>query len=526
MAKYYWEADGGDVGGLPTNATVNSLWHVWESLQVAASSEHPDFPYALRASVSNTNARRIAAFSDIGGNSLTQSGVTEVYAVYAISRTYIEAGFGGRIWGNASAETGVLYRNTGGIDESQLIEYNEGSYAELATPNFTSPSVVGLRMQFDGSTVKLRIWDYDTPEPGTWNATVTTGVTSDGMWGLHNYENSYSDYVDLLAFGFGNDGDAAPTEPVTGGGVTVEPGVSVTIADAPDPAIATGAVISPSAAQTNVTALDPAIAAGATINATEAATAVTAHDPAVNAIQPVDIEPTVARTEVAALDPQIATGALIQPDTGQTAVEAYAPTVKAGASVSPTVAQTDVAAVAPAIATGATIKPTVAQTAADAPNPTINTIVETTITPTIARTESAAPDPQIAAGVAIAPSVAVTESNAPDPHIATGAVVRPAVALTEMDALTPLAMTGVSIRPAAAETTFTAYDPVIDLGVTITPTVAITATAAPDPTITADTLEYAEIAKLVGIYQTRVQLWGRHIKAAKLNGKQIKRIKL
>lgn len=217
MAQYYWEADSGDVGSLPTNATVASLWHAWTSLEVTASSEHVDFPYALRGSFPDTDQRRIAAFSKIDGNALTQSGVTEIYAVYTISRTFNTCGIAGRISGDDSSETAVIYRNRRGGSDSQLLEYDNASYTELATPTFDGPAVVGLRMQFDGSTVKLRMWDYDTTEPGTWNATVTTGVTAGGDWGLHNFDNNFSGHVDLLAFGFGNDGDTAPTEPVSGG---------------------------------------------------------------------------------------------------------------------------------------------------------------------------------------------------------------------------------------------------------------------------------------------------------------------
>lgn len=227
MAQYYWEADGGDVGGLPTNATVTQPWHSWDSLSVEASSAHADFSYALKAVANSSgNIRRVAAFSDIDGNSLTQSGVTQIYGVVAVSRTYLESGLAGRISGDDTSETAVIVRYNG-VDPGGSLDFmeydNAGfTYFQNGVSEDAGP-VFAIRMEFDGSTVKIRTWDYDATEPGTWDYTDTVGVTGAGDWGLHAFSWNYSGNAQLLALGFGNSGDAAPTEPVSGDGNNVTP---------------------------------------------------------------------------------------------------------------------------------------------------------------------------------------------------------------------------------------------------------------------------------------------------------------
>jgi len=223
VSQYYWEADSGDVGGMPNNASVSQPWHNWDSLSVESSSTHVDFPYALKGVANSTGfVRRVAAFASIGGNTLSQSGVTQIYGVVNANKYYSDVGLAGRVGGNDSAETGVLLRHAAPPlnGDTDFGEYDAGTYTAFqAAVDEDLDFPFCIRMEFDGSTVKTRFWAYGDAEPVTWNYTDTTGVTGDGDWGLHSGQVNYADTeFELLAFGFGNDGDAALKEPVPAGG--------------------------------------------------------------------------------------------------------------------------------------------------------------------------------------------------------------------------------------------------------------------------------------------------------------------
>lgn len=223
MAQYFWKAESGDAGGLPSNATVTQPWSSFNSLTVEASAAHADFPYALRASHIDSiiSDRRAAAFSEIDGNALDQSGVTEMYAVYALNNYYTVGGVMGRISGSSGSEYGVGSR--GDTVVLTLTQYTgRPFYGKLCDlyPEAT-PALAAVRLRFDGSNVKFRIWSYGDAEPGTWDCDETTSVTGDGDWGLYAKRTQQEDYLELMALGFGTDGDPAPTSPVYTPGVGV-----------------------------------------------------------------------------------------------------------------------------------------------------------------------------------------------------------------------------------------------------------------------------------------------------------------
>lgn len=219
MAQHYWEADGADAGGAPSNMTYAQPWASWNTVQVASYAGHVDWDYGLELSLASYPdfSRRLVEVSAIEGNSIDDNATVELYIVFTVDSPHTQGGVAGRTNGGYGTEYSVYARAKIDSTVTDVGQHSNGSHSFLES-NVAGVSYyipIAMRLQMSSTNVKMRIWDYDNAEPGTWDSdTSTTSVTAAGGVGIFSF--AVYGKLTVLALGVGTGGDAAPTSAPAG----------------------------------------------------------------------------------------------------------------------------------------------------------------------------------------------------------------------------------------------------------------------------------------------------------------------
>lgn len=208
MAQFYWTAEDYAVDAVPSDAWSNDFGVTSFVIKQDAQSRkylEIDSPVAARAFL-----RYIGA-----GQTLQQDG--QVWAKFMSVDGRTDAALVLRGEDTSASGTLTILRidqNDNG-NEDRLARFVNGTFGSLASKSMTvGTNTLGeMRGEAISSALKGRWWDSSVAEPATWGLEVTqTDVTDAGTVGVFLYRPYL---FRVYEFGFGNEGDPAPTAPVT-----------------------------------------------------------------------------------------------------------------------------------------------------------------------------------------------------------------------------------------------------------------------------------------------------------------------
>lgn len=180
--------------------TTNSTWAVQSAPTIEAGKN-------LRHTATAT-ARRLLSLDAIDGDANRAN--VELLARFAFSSTSGNQGvFAFRASGAAAAEN--AYRVTLTATQIQLRKYLAGADSSVSSASFTPTAgrKYYCRAQANGTTLRVRIWDAATTEPGTWNISVTDANIAGAGW-VGFAADTLTGNRDFDFLGAGTNGDAAP----------------------------------------------------------------------------------------------------------------------------------------------------------------------------------------------------------------------------------------------------------------------------------------------------------------------------
>ena len=203
MAQYFYT---------PSSGTVTDWTARWHSNSTFSfDTDHIDM-------ANSSNSRRLMSIDTIDSTDVTSPGAdVEVVLLFKVSNvTDAQAWAVLRGSGNSTSETGYFFGAFGNAGEWRLRYYNNATQATLSSASYTfnTTDVFAARLYSSGTSIKAKIWNFDTEsEPASWTTEVTDSTISGSGWvGVGNFVN---DNIEIHGFGLGTGGDSAPTSAST-----------------------------------------------------------------------------------------------------------------------------------------------------------------------------------------------------------------------------------------------------------------------------------------------------------------------
>lgn len=251
---------------------------------------------------------------------------------------------------------GVILRGNAANREGYLGQLAEGKFRAMRISNLGSSTLLGtdadfaylvndwvwVRVRIEGTTFSGKAWKDGDDEPSSWSWQITDSIISSaGLVGFRVNITAFSSVTFYDVLGVGTDGDAAPTEPPSGGGETdveIESPVLEGTADMPAPmvTIPQAATVGVSLTSIEVQAVAPVVstATASLVGVPLSTVAVTGIVPDVVSVESITVGVPLTPAMVTAVAPTVTSSRAVVTTVPLTQVTVSAPPASVGSEIS------------------------------------------------------------------------------------------------------------------------------------------------------------------------------------------------